>query len=116
MGYRVVAGMIYPEVPHFARPFRIVAGAAKVHEQDSIEEIQDCVEAVLRTTRGEREYRPEFGIRDHALEEAGDTLEVDVREAIEEHEPRASALVQDDPSQLDDLVMKVRVSMEDTNG
>jgi phage baseplate assembly protein W len=37
---------------------------AHVVEQDSIEDILSCVQAVARTTRGERIDEPEFGISD----------------------------------------------------
>lgn len=91
-------------IPKFKIPFT-VAGRAAIVEQDSIDEIAQCVYAICATPRGSREDYPEFGVDPHDFER----LDLDqLRDAIEEWEPRAEALVD---SQLEDLVERVRVDV-----
>lgn len=57
--------MAHVTIPHLSIPFRVfgVRGAAHA-QQDSEEEILDCVELILRYTQGHRPEKPEFGIPD----------------------------------------------------
>jgi phage baseplate assembly protein W len=78
--------------PHFATPFRLVGGRVAVVEQDSIEEITQCVEACLSTRLGSLVDLPEFGIPDELFKQIPD-VDIDaVRAAVEECEPRAALL------------------------
>lgn len=85
----MVAGvMSHVRVQHFQVPFNVTNGVIGVVEQDSVEEVTQCVEAVLRTERYTREDQPEFGISDYTFT----TPDVDLDEidsAIDEWEPRA---------------------------
>jgi phage baseplate assembly protein W len=97
-------------IPHFALPFRIdgVRGAV-VHEQDSEEEIMDCIETILRFDTGHRPERPEFGIPDQtfAMPEPDVTL---VEAALVEWEPRIEMDVSPPVlDRLDQLITKIRV-------
>ena len=50
-------------IPHLRIPFRITSsGAADVVEQDSIDDVAQCVEVLLRTRPGDRPEVPEYGI------------------------------------------------------
>lgn len=48
-------------VPHFAFPFAMSGTSYAVHEQDSVDEIQDCVEVLLLTPHGSRVVLPDYG-------------------------------------------------------
>ena len=103
------------ESPHFALPFRFeLAGgggiAAAVTEQDTVEEIADCVECTLRTVAGERATLPEFG-RPETLEFAvnRELARAQLTQALNEAEPRAVSIVQgDDVDPEDPGVLRLR--------
>lgn len=79
--------------PHFDLPFRFGAtGSAVCVEQDSTENIENAVEAVFRTTIGQRLELPEFGVPDQAFTENGPDLNA-YAAALDKWEPRASALL-----------------------
>jgi phage baseplate assembly protein W len=48
-------------VPHFAFPFEPNGNAFAVREQDTSEEIQDCVLVLLLTPKGSRMVLPSYG-------------------------------------------------------
>jgi phage baseplate assembly protein W len=95
------------QIPKFDIPFTVSGGKAVVVEQDSDEEIVDCVYAILATERGERAEEPTFGLPDPAFREAGADLD-QIRSVAEEWEPRARTLTESD---FDGIVQKVRVSV-----
>lgn len=78
--------------PHFRVPFAITDGAAEVVEQDTDEEILQCVEAICRTERGSRIDAPNFGIPEIVFREGGINEDV-LHRAITDHEPRANAYI-----------------------
>lgn len=94
------------QVPHFAHPFRVVNGAVVEVEQGSVEEIEQCVEAILRTIIGTRVLdAPDFGIPDETFVQQGPSPSAAVYiAAIEEHEPRARVL---GTARLEELATKV---------
>lgn len=93
------------DVPHFRTPFQIVGSAALVVEQDSSQEVEQCVEAILRTTTGSRLDNPKFGVPDRTFTEIKDNG--DWRKAIAEFEPRAQYTLTDDD--IDALTKRVQV-------
>lgn len=96
------------DTPHFSLPLRFEGGRLAVTEQDSIEEIGDCVETVLRYRPGDRDDEPEFGTPDQAFErEVGPEIEA----AIAEWEPRADTTVDEERDLLDDAISRVSVEL-----
>lgn len=94
------------DVPHFALPFRFTSPHAAVVEQDSIDEIADCVLAVMLCPYGYRVELPEFGLPDPVFS----TPHVDVvqmRQAVELWEPRAALVLQEHPDLADALISHV---------
>jgi hypothetical protein len=77
------------DIPHFSLPFRFAGPQAAVNEQDSIEEIADCVVAILLCPLGYRIELPDFGLPDPVFSspsvDAGQMQQV-----IETWEPRAA--------------------------
>lgn len=93
------------EAPHFRLPFRVVGRGARVVEQDSLEEIAQCVYAVLATEPGSREEEPDFGLDDQAFRMGGADLD-HFQEIVSQYEPRARLL----PTAVwEDLLQRVTV-------
>lgn len=97
------------DAPHFAVPFRLGGTSFAAVEQDSDEEILQCVEAVVRTPLGSRVLdAPDFGIPDPTFRQLGAGASADeIVAAVEEDEPRVSALAD---VEIDGLVERVRLS------
>lgn len=98
-------------VPHFSLPFRYVNGSAQVNEQDSIDDIADCVYAVCVTNPGDREELPDFGLVDPAfgLEPLNATA---AQTQIEQWEPRATVLIDMAPDRYDQSIVNAQVNVE----
>ncbi len=107
-----VAGEGPVSVPHFSMPFRFVAGAAVVVEQDTIAEIGDCVANICRYQPGDRPEKPTFGVPDQAFIEGGADAQL-VAATVSRWEPRASLAAQADGSQLEELVSAVALTVTD---
>jgi phage baseplate assembly protein W len=99
------------DVPHFSLPFRFASPYAAVSEQDSLDEIADCVYAILVCPVGFRVESPLFGLPDQTFAMPAPDLD-EIRAAIEEWEPRASALLDEQPDALDELVAHVEVLVQ----
>jgi phage baseplate assembly protein W len=61
MGIRMGHTMSSVQVPHFTFPFALNGNSFGVVEQDTIEEIQQCVEILLLTPSGSRLVLPDYG-------------------------------------------------------
>jgi phage baseplate assembly protein W len=100
------------KTPHFAHPFRVTGKSVAVVEQDTQQEIETCVRALLSTRLGSRMEEPEYGIPDQLFELLGPNPNVDaVLTAIEEWEPRASAL---GSAEVEDLTKRVLIELQRT--
>jgi phage baseplate assembly protein W len=76
-----------PQVPHFALPLRLdAAGRLAVLEQDSADEIAQCVAVVMATPEGSRIEVPEFGVPRYEFRTPN---AADIIAAVTEWEPRA---------------------------
>lgn len=105
-----------PTTPvHFALPFRYANGVAVVNEQDSIDDIATCVEAVIRYPKGHRPEQSDFGITDPTFRQAGADLD-QLREEVGEWEDRAPALIEREPELLTALIDRVAVTVGGPNG
>lgn len=96
------------EIPHLALPFRVERGRAAVVEQDSDEDVEQCVEAVLRYRPGERPEAPDFGTPDQTHRQGGADLQ-ELADAVSRWEPRAHAVARD--AGTDELGMAQRVQI-----
>lgn len=97
-------------VPHFSFPFRRLANGKTlaVVEQDTDDEVMDCVEVFLSTEQGERVELPDYGLPDQVFREGGVDME-QVHSQIEVWEPRA--LLNLVRVELEDLVDRVRIEV-----
>ena len=100
--------------PHFALPFRMHRGATVCVEQDTLDDIACCIEAVLRTAPGDRIVSPEFGSPELAFNQRPLNLD-DVVNRVELWEPRAAILLAEDPAELDPALARIRatITLED---
>jgi phage baseplate assembly protein W len=82
-------------IPHFALPFRVDNGAVVTTEQDSVDEIADCVQAVVVTPVGTRVEMPGFGMSSPVLTQSDSVPSTAILAALRRWEPRAAASVTD---------------------
>lgn len=102
------------DIPHFRFPFAL-AGDGKglrVNEQDSQEDVEDCVEVVLSTVIGERQELPTYGLPDQAFRENGADMQV-IDIVIDQWEPRADVTLS--AEEIEDLTQHVKINMRETN-
>ena len=98
------------DVPHLALPLRIVGPAYQSVQQDTLDEVTACVAAIVSFPLGYRDDRPDFGVRE--LELTDRPLELDIEQAVEAYEPRASVRVAEQPYDASDpLASRVRVEV-----
>lgn len=97
-------GRDLPVNPHFQVPFAWDAdGHAKVVEQDSTEEVQQCVEAIVRTPVGHRLELPTAGMPDMVFDQGGPLIGP-VERAIANWEPRANVVLDLDHDDIADML------------
>lgn len=98
-------------VPHFSLPLRYVNGSALVNEQDSIDDVADCVYAVCVTNPGDRAELPDFGLVDPAFGQEP-LIASAAQNQIEQWEPRAQVLVDMAPDRYDQSIVNAQVNVE----
>jgi phage baseplate assembly protein W len=97
--------------PHFALPFRVnTSGSAAVLDQDSEEEIAQCVRVLMSTTVGERIELPDYGIPSPVFSTMSTHDDADMAAAVGKWEPRATALVHS--TVIDESLRHVLVEFE----
>lgn len=92
-------------VPHFQVPLQLRGGSFATHEQDTLDEIAQCVQVLLSTTEGQRVELPDYGIPDLAF--VTDIPIVDIENRIEEWEPRALSVLSEGVDDADELIRKL---------
>jgi phage baseplate assembly protein W len=81
-------------VPKFQLPLRVGAtGALQTVEQDSMEEIEQCLTYIITTPLGSRDDLPAFGVREQTFSETIDRTHL--MEVMATWEPRAVTQVSD---------------------
>lgn len=101
------------DIPKIAFPVRFSNGRMVANEQDSDAEIAGCIETNLRTLKGQRIERPDFGMNDLVMSEISGAVAPDYYSDIIAQEPRANVYVEEDRTEIDDLALSVRVSMQE---
>lgn len=101
------------DVPHLAFPMVLASDGKSfgVEEQDTSQEIVDCVEVILHTPQGRHPSLPDFGRPDLTFRQIGpDGLPLaDVERMVETYEPRVDTLLTDAPDEFDQAVRNVAV-------
>lgn len=102
--------MSFVDAPHFDLPFRLDGSSFAVVEQDSIEDVADCVTVIASTPIGWRDEAPTFGIPDPTfLKQPLDAQEI-ARE-IGSQEPRALLIVEERPDLQDELIDRINIGV-----
>lgn len=101
------------DTPHFALPFQWALGspggglAAREVEQESLDEIAGCCEAIVRTVQGERTTLPQFGRPQLEFAPQPQLARAVLATALRQSEPRVEALVAGAIDPDDELVQIV---------
>jgi len=98
-------------IPHFALPLRYINGSAVVNEQDSLDDIVTCVEAICLTNPGDRDELPEFGLEDMTFTQEPIPTSAAVNQ-IQQWEPRVQVLIDTSPSQFDAAIVNANVNVQ----
>jgi phage baseplate assembly protein W len=103
------------DVPHFSLPFRFATPQAAVSEQDTVDEVGDCILSILVCPVGFRVELPTFGTPDPTFESP---IDLDaIQTSIETWEPRAAMALTEQPDLLDVMVehleLRVQVRTEE---
>ncbi len=109
----LVAFHLMANSPHFALPFRFLDNRVAENEQDTLDDVVNCVEAVLRTVPRQRHMLPDFGLEDMAFF-VQPVQTAPIVEACAIWEPRALVLAEEYPDLLDGLIDHVAVSVSGT--
>jgi phage baseplate assembly protein W len=97
-------------VPQLAVPFRVVDGDLALVEQGSQRDIEQNVEAVLRTFVGSRMDAPDFGIPDETFHQMGPDPSPQVYlAAVEAAEPRAHLIGE---ARIEELVERIVIKAD----
>lgn len=103
--------MPYPDNPHFSLPFRLTpSGGPVVVDQDTDDEIEDCIEVFLSTVIGTRIDEPSYGRPILEFTEGGIDL-VHLQNLIEAWEDRAPTVLE--RVSLENLVDRIRINMRE---
>jgi len=98
-------------VPHFDMPFRFGSAGSHVAvvEQNTGEDVTNCVETILRTTRGTRLYVPNFGITDptFSIKPLPTMVTDQMEQEVVENEPRAIVAFTDLGTILEPMVANI---------
>ena len=98
------------DCPHFDLPFRLGKSGANLVEQDSLEDVVNCVVSIMSTHVGFRDEQPEFGIPDLAMRRMP-IGEDDIHTLVGEQEPRALMIVNEYPDQVYRFVDHINIGV-----
>jgi phage baseplate assembly protein W len=100
------------EIPHIRLPFTLLpGGGVNVFEEDSDQEVAQCVQTILVYPKGHRLDRPEFGISDPTFRTPH---EAEIEQAIDDWELRARYTL-DITQDPDNLAATIQVILEGTS-
>lgn len=98
------------ETPHLRFPLEVLDGRVRVVEQNSIQEVTQCVLACLSTPYGSRQDDPEYGVEAGLFSKQSAHVDITpILAAVEEAEPRARLI---GSVELEQLVRRVVIEVE----
>jgi phage baseplate assembly protein W len=99
------------DVPHLRFPLRLIGTKLDQVEQDSADDIQQCIATILSTPLGFSDQLPKLGITDQTFYEGGADVQ-EIQQQLDQHEPRWSDLVTEAPDRLDEAlsIVSIRVA------
>lgn len=96
--------------PHFNFPFALSGSSVSVVEQDTIDDIINCVEVALLTHVGYRPEAPRFGVPDFAFLKQPIGRDY-ILQILQTQEPRAALAIQESPDPFDQLIDRILVEI-----
>jgi phage baseplate assembly protein W len=99
------------DIPHLALPLRYVNGSAVVNEQDSDDDLADCVYAICVTSPGTRDELPDFGLVDPTFSQQPLDATAAANQ-IQQWEPRVQILIDAAPDRFDGAVVNANVNVQ----
>lgn len=104
--------MSHIQIPHFDLPFHFdEEGHPHAVEQDTTQDVAVCVEAVVRTTQGQRQELPDFGIEDPLFKQNGLNTS-NLRTSVEKWEPRVEAAIEEGWD-FDNAIQSIRITVRE---
>lgn len=100
-------------IPHFRLPFRVTNGSVDTIEQDSLDEIAQCVQVLLSTELGTRLELPDYGIAQPLFMTKIDFSAVLAQ--LDKWEPRARTVINSDIDSTDELLRSLRLEVGQNN-
>jgi hypothetical protein len=101
--------------PHFDLPFRFAGSSTVTVEQDTEDDVYNCVLASLMTELGFRPALPNYGTPE--LTFGNQPLPLDALiQKITHDEPRAAILFSQNPNLVDNLIADVTLLVSTTSG
>ena len=99
--------------PHFAFPMTLLpSGHVRMNEQNSNDEVMDCIKMILSFPIGSRVEVPGFGVPNIAFKEATVDVSAMLRQVLTDWEPRADLIFSDDVTQGDALIREILIMMK----
>lgn len=96
--------------PHFDLPFSLGPNGAAVVEQDTIDDVANCVVVILSVERGTRDEAPTFGIEDLAMRKQPLGAS-EIAEEIRDQDPRAVLIMSENPDMNDELIDRINIGV-----
>jgi hypothetical protein len=91
------------DTPHFAFPMRRAPnGSIATVEQETVDEIEACVLAIVYTRAGDLDDQPDFGLSDYTFTQQPISRDQVIEEVLRTEE-RATLLVEEYPDRFDAL-------------
>jgi phage baseplate assembly protein W len=98
------------DTPHFDLPFKLTHTGANSVEQDSIDDVANCVEAIVSCPIGWRDEVPTFGVEDPVMMKQPIGAN-ELANEIASQEPRALVIVEENPDLLDELLDRINIGV-----
>jgi phage baseplate assembly protein W len=98
-------------IPHLQIPLRLLGNHLGQVEQDTVDDVAQCVQVIVSTPLGFSDELPDMGLTMQEFYVGGADVE-EIQAQLDEHEPRWAGLVEEAPDKLDVAlsVVSVRVS------
>lgn len=96
------------ETPHFDFPFAIHGSSVTVVEQDTLDDITNCITVIILTHVGWRPEAPRFGTPDYTFKKQPIGKDF-ILQILQAQEPRAALMIQESPDVFDSLIDRILV-------
>lgn len=100
-------------IPHLRFPFQIIGSTASVVEQDTYDEIAQCVQIVLTTDVGERIEVPTYGVSNPVFSTDSQARQQAMIEALNTWEKRWQGTLEITVDNVDEFMHHIHVELPD---